>query len=134
MSKQHKRPNLRSFIDGPSVSEEIVTEVVETPAPAPAAVAEPEAPAAPQPTAKVVRMAQPKARPAKAAASPAAEPQTRLVDRAKQETVYLEPIVRDQLLELAFTERKKKHALMLEALDLLFKNRGLKSIKQLTGA
>lgn len=144
MSKP-RRPNLQSFIDGPSVAEIAPPETVVE---APAAVAQPEpAPQmAPEPEpiiqapkevpANVVRMTEAKARPAKEEKpAPVSEPpaKTRLVERTKQETVYLEPAVRDQLLELAFTERKKKHALMLEALDLLFKNRGLKSIKQLTG-
>lgn len=110
----------------------------------PAAVAQPEPAPEPEPViaapkvapANVVRMTEVKPRPAKDEKPAAVEQppaKMRLVERTKQETVYLEPVVRDQLLELAFTERKKKHALMLEALDLLFKNRGLKSIKQLTG-
>lgn len=144
MSKP-RRPNLQSFIDGPSVAETIVPETVAEvpvavaqPEPAPMPAPEPEpAQAAPKAApANVVRMTEVKARPAKdekPAALEQAPAKTRLVERTKQETVYLEPAVRDQLLELAFTERKKKHALMLEALDLLFKNRGLKSIKQLTG-
>lgn len=144
MSKPRKL-NLQSFIDGPSAAK---TDGHEAVAEAPVAIVqpEPEPQPAPQPEpvveapkaapANVVRMTEAKARPAKdekpaSAEQPAAK--TRLVERTKQETVYLEPAVRDQLLELAFTERKKKHALMLEALDLLFMNRGLKSIKQLTG-
>ena len=55
------------------------------------------------------------------------------VDEHGKPALVRPAVRRDQLLELVFTERKKKHALMLEALDLLFKNRGLKSIKQLTG-
>jgi hypothetical protein len=57
--------------------------------------------------------------------------QAPLKERAKQMSVYLEPAVYDQLRDIAFTERAKMHALMLEALDLLFKNRGASSIKQL---
>lgn len=144
MSKP-RRPNLQSFIDGPSVAETALPDVaveaaaaIVQPEPEPQQAPEPEpivqAPkAAP---ANVVRMTEVKSRPAKDEKPAAVEQppaKTRLVERTKQETVYLEPVVRDQLLELAFTERKKKHALMLEALDLLFKNRGLKSIKQLTG-
>lgn len=53
-----------------------------------------------------------------------------LKQRAKQMSVYLEPPVYDQLRELAFAERTKMHGLMLEALDLLFKQRGAKSIEQ----
>ena len=55
-----------------------------------------------------------------------------LKERAKQLSVYLEPPVYDQLRELAYTERTKIHSLMLEAVDLLFKNRGALSIRQLT--
>ena len=56
-----------------------------------------------------------------------------LKERAKQMSVYLEPPVYEQLRELAYTERTKIHQLMLEAVDLLFKNRGSLSIRQLTG-
>ncbi|HEV2559414.1 MAG TPA: ribbon-helix-helix domain-containing protein [Microvirga sp.] len=55
-----------------------------------------------------------------------------LKERAKQLSVYLEPAVHEQLRELAYTERTKIHQLMLEAVDLLFKNRGALSIRQLT--
>ena len=51
--------------------------------------------------------------------------------RARQMSVYLEPPVYDQLRELAHAERTKMHALMIEALDLLFKQRGSISIDQL---
>jgi hypothetical protein len=47
-------------------------------------------------------------------------------------SVYLEPPVYDQLRDLAHAERTKMHGLMLEALDLLFKQRGSRSIAQLT--
>ena len=57
--------------------------------------------------------------------------QAPLKERAKQMSVYLEPVVYDQLRDIAFSERAKMHALMLEALDLLFKHRGALSIKQL---
>ena len=66
-------------------------------------------------------------------AAPAARPQGTLKQRAHQLSVYLEPPVYDQLRELAYTERTKIHPLMLEALDLLFKQRGSLSIKQLSG-
>lgn len=56
---------------------------------------------------------------------------TTLKQRAKQMSVYLEPPVYDQLRELAFAERSKMHVLMLEALDLLFKQRGARSIEQI---
>lgn len=55
-----------------------------------------------------------------------------LKQRAKQMSVYLEPPVYDQLRELAFAERTKMHALMLEALDMLFKQRGARPIEQIT--
>ena len=55
-----------------------------------------------------------------------------LKERAKQLSVYLEPAVHDQLRDIAYTERTKIHQLMLESLDLLFKNRGALSIEQLT--
>ena len=69
------------------------------------------------------------------ASSPAAFPsakQRTLKQRAKQLSVYLEPPVYDQLRDLGYTERTKMHALMLEAVDLLFKHRGALSIRQLT--
>ncbi|MCJ2011737.1 ribbon-helix-helix domain-containing protein [Methylobacterium sp. J-076] len=55
-----------------------------------------------------------------------------LKQRARQMSVYLEPPVYDQLRDLAHAERTKMHGLMLEALDLLFKQRGSRSIAQLT--
>lgn len=57
-----------------------------------------------------------------------------LKQRARQMSVYLEPPVYDQLRELAHNERTKMHGLMLEALDLLFKQRGARSIEQITEA
>lgn len=56
-----------------------------------------------------------------------------LKERARQMSVYLEPPVYDQLRDLAYAERTKMHALMLEALDLLFKQRGARSIEQVLG-
>jgi hypothetical protein len=58
-------------------------------------------------------------------------PRGTLKERAKQLSVYLEPAVHDQLRDIAYSERTKIHQLMLEALDLLFKNRGSLSIQQL---
>ena len=66
-----------------------------------------------------------------ASADGTAQPQATLKERAKQLSVYLEPVVYDQLRDIAYTERTKIHPLMLEALDLLFKKRGALSIKQL---
>ena len=57
--------------------------------------------------------------------------QATLKERAKQMSVYLEPAVHDQLRDIAYAERAKIHQLMLEALDLLFKQRGALSIRQL---
>ena len=49
-----------------------------------------------------------------------------------QQTVYLPPAVHDQLRELAFSERVKMHALIMEGLDAVFRQRGLKSIEEIT--
>ena len=54
-----------------------------------------------------------------------------LKERSKQLSVYLDPAVYDQLRDIAYTERTKIHPLMLEALDLLFNNRGARSIREL---
>jgi hypothetical protein len=59
------------------------------------------------------------------------QPQKTLKERAKQLSVYLEPPVYDQLRDIAYTERTKIHPLMLEALDLLFKQRGALPIRDL---
>jgi hypothetical protein len=48
-----------------------------------------------------------------------------------QQTVYLPPAVHEQLRELAFSERVKMHALIMEGLDAVFHARGLKPIKDL---
>lgn len=77
--------------------------------------------AKPAQTAEIVRLGPPAPRPAAAT----------LKQRARQMSVYLEPPVYDQLRDLAFAERTKMHALMLEALDLLFRDRGSLSIGQL---
>lgn len=68
----------------------------------------------------------------RAPAPPAAGAGT-LKQRARQMSVYLEPPVYDQLRDLAYAERAKMHGLMLEALDLLFKQRGARSIEQILG-
>ena len=54
-----------------------------------------------------------------------------LKERARQLSVYLEPPIYDQLRAIAFAERTKMHALMLEAVDLLFRKRGARSIEEL---
>jgi hypothetical protein len=48
-------------------------------------------------------------------------------------TVYVPLPVYEQWRELAFTERKKMHDYLIEGLDRVFQNRGLKSIEELTG-
>ncbi len=56
-----------------------------------------------------------------------------------RQTLYLPLPVFDQLRELFFDEqrgqvkRRRMHDYFLEGIDLLFKERGLKSIKELTG-
>lgn len=47
-------------------------------------------------------------------------------------TVYVPQAVYEQWRELAFTERKKMHDYLLEGLNMVFQNRGLKSIENLT--
>jgi hypothetical protein len=54
-------------------------------------------------------------------------------DATIQQTVYLPPAVHDQLRELAFSERVKMHALIMEGLDAVFRARGMKSIATLNG-
>ena len=56
----------------------------------------------------------------------------RLRSSTKQQTLYLPPAVHEQLRELAFSERVKMHALIMEGLDSVFRARGLKSIADLT--
>jgi hypothetical protein len=68
---------------------------------------------------------------AEAGRGEAPAPALPLKQRARQMSVYLEPPVYDQLRDLAHAERAKMHGLMLEALDLLFKQRGARSIDQL---
>ena len=46
-------------------------------------------------------------------------------------TVYVPRSVFEQWRELAFTERKKMHDYLLEGLDRVFADRGLKSISEL---
>jgi hypothetical protein len=58
-------------------------------------------------------------------------PRGPLKERAKQLSVYLDPAVYDQLREIAYAERTKMHPLMLEALDLLFSQRGARSIRDI---
>lgn len=48
-----------------------------------------------------------------------------------QQTVYLPPEVHEQLRRLAFEERRRMHDYLLEGLDRVFTERGLKSIGEL---
>jgi hypothetical protein len=60
-------------------------------------------------------------------------------DEIVRQTLYLPLPAFDQLRELFFEEqrgqvkRRRMHDYFLEGIDLLFKDRGLKSIKELTG-
>jgi hypothetical protein len=51
----------------------------------------------------------------------------------KQQTAYLPVAVYRQLRELAFVEERKMHDYLLQGLDLVFQEKGLKSIAELTG-
>lgn len=82
-------------------------------------------PATPQPHSSVVQLSPP-------AQESAVKARATLKERAKQMSVYLEPPVYDQLRDIAHTERTKIHTLILEGLDLLFRDRGARSIQDLT--
>ena len=49
-----------------------------------------------------------------------------------KQTVYLPPAVYEQLRQLAFEERRKMHDYLVEGLDRVFKNRGLKPYAELS--
>ncbi len=51
-----------------------------------------------------------------------------------KQTVYLPPAVHEQLRQLAFEERKKMHDYLVEGLDRVFRNRGLKPYIELSDA
>lgn len=74
----------------------------------------------------------------KKAVEPVAEAPTSKSEVVKS-TIYLPLPVSDQLRDLLFEEqrgqvtRRRLHDYYLEGIDLLFKDRGLKSIKELTG-
>ena len=53
--------------------------------------------------------------------------------RVKQQTAYLPLAVYRQLRELAFVEERKMHDYLLQGLDMVFHQKGLKSIAELTG-
>jgi len=98
-------------------------ELVVVEPPAAAAPTEPEA-AEPRP---IQRTRAP--RQGKPASKSAYRPPIR--DRAKQLSLYLEDPVYEELRELAHTERKKMHALVIEGVDMLLKKRGCPSISEL---
>lgn len=50
-----------------------------------------------------------------------------------KQTVYLPSAVHEQLRQLAFEERKKMHDYLVEGLDRVFKDRGLKPYAELSG-
>jgi hypothetical protein len=54
--------------------------------------------------------------------------------RRKHTSLYLSEPVRKQLRAIAYHEEVKQHDLLIEAVDLLFKSRGAKSIKELEEA
>lgn len=115
------RANLKSFIGDMA---DVVTPV-SAPKAEPAPVAAPVAPVA-----EVVQLEQP-APPKTSIRKGKPAP---LKERAKQLSLYLEEPVYEQLRDLAYTERKKIHGLVLEGLDLLFKKRGAKTIDSLARA
>ncbi len=65
------------------------------------------------------------------AAAPRAEERPRRRPHVRQQTVYLPLPVYEQLRRLAFEERVKMHALLMEGLDRVFADRGLPSIAEL---
>ena len=76
----------------------------------------------------------PTPRPAEAilAAAAAAGPPARR-RAVRQQTVYLPVPVHEQLRRLAFEERVKMHALLMEGLDRVFRDRGLPGLGELGG-
>lgn len=82
---------------------------------------------------KVVEEQKPKAppRPEPPVVAAAEPPQPRAT---RQQSVYLGLPVYEQLRKLAFEERGKMHAYMLEGLDLVFRKRGLPGISELEKA
>lgn len=70
--------------------------------------------------------------PLRPATAPAPMPKRTINSRPiKQQTVYLSIPVYEQLRRLAFDEREKMHTLILEGLDRVFRDRGLRSIPEL---
>lgn len=65
--------------------------------------------------------------------APRAAPPGRTINNRpiKQQTVYLPIPVYEQLRRVAFDEREKMHTLIMEGLDRVFRDRGLRSIAEL---
>ena len=72
------------------------------------------------------------AEPPPAAAAAAGGPPARR-RAVRQQTVYLPVPVHEQLRRLAFEERVKMHALLMEGLDRVFRDRGLPGLGELGG-
>jgi hypothetical protein len=51
----------------------------------------------------------------------------------RQQTAYLPEAVYQQLRKLAYEEEAKMHDYLMHGLDLVFKEKGLKAIDELTG-
>jgi hypothetical protein len=72
------------------------------------------------------------ASPLRPATSPAATARRTINNRPiKQQTVSLPIPVYEQLRRLAFDEREKMHTLIIEGLDRVFRDRGLRSMAEL---
>lgn len=56
--------------------------------------------------------------------APVPEPKPEPAGEVRTMTLRLPHLVHDQLRELAFGERRSQHALLMEALNMLFANRG----------
>jgi hypothetical protein len=70
--------------------------------------------------------------PLRARQKPLATPKRTINNRPiKQQTVYLPIPVYEQLRRLAFDEREKMHTLIMEGLDRVFRDRGLRSLAEL---
>jgi hypothetical protein len=80
----------------------------------------------------IVTPLRPEAAPEPQAAPEAQERRPSATKAATIQTVYLPPAVHDQLRELAFAERTKMHSLIMEGLDAVFRDRGMKPIAELT--
>jgi hypothetical protein len=75
----------------------------------------------------------PTPRPAGSIPAAAARPPAATRRPVRQQTVYLPVPVHEQLRRLAFEERVKMHALLMEGLDRVFRDRGLPGLGELGG-